>query len=188
MDTNTLKNKLADPTIAAMDDATAAKTLSVPVLTPKTRSITYTSAGASLGGIKAATLRATLLSSQVQASALGPVAAYADTLLGGPGFDATNADVQTLTAQFVVSGILTQADANLLLNDSAYLCGGIVATADVTAARESIARQATFDTLRQKVTSAYSTFSNEVLNVAESDPKKPVPTYDDFIAAVQAGK
>lgn len=187
MNIDQLRNYLTSDPYQAMSDDHAATALSTPVLTPKPIRITYTTAGASLGGIKAATLRGTLLSPQVQATPLGPVASYVDTLLGGPGFDATNADVQALAAQFVASGILSQSDANTLLCDASYLCGGVVTTADVTAARAETVRRTAIDVIRQKITGVYSTFANDVMNVAESDATKPIPTYDDFLAAVQAG-
>ena len=155
-----------------MDDATAATALSVPVLTPKSVRITYTTAAASLGVVKAAAFRVSLLGTPVQSSALGPVAAYLDSLLSGPGFDATNADVQSFTPQFIASGLLTQADANLLLNDSVYICNGIVATADVTAARAANTFQSAVDA-RKIALDAY----RDKLYVNFSNPNTTMPAF-----------
>lgn len=179
---------LLDPAVSGLDDAAAAVALSTPVLTPKTERITYTIAGAALGAVKAITLRAGLLAAAAQTGnpTLAATAGYVHDLLSGPGFDASNPEVQGVAGQFVAAGLLTQDDATTLLYNATYKAGGTVTTFDVTAARAAIARTAQLVALGARVTAVYARFLNDEIHAAQADPSAPVPTFADFIAAVGA--
>lgn len=192
---NQLQNYLTQ--YPSLSDAEVAALVNAPVLTPRTGMITYTAVGAILGAAKAITLRATLLGAVAQNGPLAPAAGYVDSLLGGPGFDASNADVQAMASQFVAAGVLTQADATLLLNTTSYVCGDLVQVADVTAARAAMAaeaaaalatatRNAACDAVGQAVSEATQSWFNDLLNPARSDSTKPIPTVGLLVTALQA--
>lgn len=150
LDLNKLAQALRDPAITGKSDADAAAALSVPTLTLRTEPITYSTAGLALGALKAIGLTTALTALAAGTSPLAGPAKYVDALLSGPGFSASNPDVQTIGAEFVANSILSQADFTALLNTTSYRCGAVVTASDVATARAKIATDAAIAALRNK--------------------------------------
>jgi hypothetical protein len=135
---------LAQPAIAALSDTDAASAANVPMLTPKTTTVTATTVASVLGFTSAVQINAALNAAVAAGQTGGATASqqqfaaaanYALTVLGGAGLTPSDPQSQAAAAQFVAAGILTQAQLNLLFYNSTLPCGTTVATSDVTASR-----------------------------------------------------
>jgi hypothetical protein len=168
IDTRKLRDSLADPLVMAMDDATAAAALSVPILTPRTGITLKTLTAIDVLGVsKTATLKKALEGAVETANApgadvptqtAGAEVALVLSMLAGPGFDATDPQAQTLAPMFVAlsGGAITDADAAIVLNTISYRCGGVISTQDVAAARAAIALDASYVASAQVAVDSYN--------------------------------
>lgn len=149
-----LAGALSDPTIAVLSDADAATALSAPIYAPNPNAITYATLGAAWGPTAAASFTAALTAAIAAGNAL---AIYVDKLLGGTGFDATNAYAAPTAAQLVTAGLCTaQQVQGVLYLPPTYRCGDVVQASDVTTARAAIAFQNSLNAIKQQWASAYN--------------------------------
>lgn len=196
MDSILLQKHLLESTYSAMDDATAATTLSVPTL----QDISVSAFAALMEGTGAADVLNGIASS---GTPLAPIAAKALRLMA-----ATYETIQlgtnpTYGSEFTaaISALVTNVPAFTSAMQSAilglaqkYPCGGIVVTADVTAARTANTFQAAVDARKialdvyaakikaadQYATTIYQNFSN---------PNTTMPVWPaDFITFVNTVK
>jgi len=185
---------LAQPAVAAMTDADAAAAANVPVLTPKTTTVTATTVASVLGFTTAVGINSALNSAVAAGQASGASAAqqqfaaaanYALTVLGGAGLTPSDPQSQAAAAQFVAGGILTQAQLNLLFFDSTLPCGATVMAADVTAARALMAAKALRAQVGGAASAAYVLIAAfETAIKAGTSPAPTIPTVAVLTAAM----
>lgn len=166
-----LSQLLQTPAYSSLSDAAAATALSAPVLTPLATPVTAASVASVLGFAAAVQIMAALDTAteagQVTGAAasvqqFGASAALALTILGGSGLNPADPQSQAAGAAFVAAGILTQAQLNSLFYSTSYPAGDVVATADVTAARATIALQTAAAALTQQVIATYNNGVNAI--------------------------
>jgi hypothetical protein len=156
-----LLNALANPTIVAIADDTAAATaLSAPTYTSLNTFVTFTELGAAWGATRAAQVQQTLQAASAAGNAL---AGYALTILSGKGFLPSNANAAETIAALVTAGICTQDEANAATCSVSYPLGYVVATADVTAARAVLAQYQQIVSLQTQLPQFFGNAMNEVL-------------------------
>jgi len=180
MNLDALKSALSDPALAGLTDGEVAALAGYghPILTPRAERITYTTAGALLGAVKAIALRATL----VAASATSPAAAFAHDVLSGNGFDPANADAQAIGAQFMAAGLIAAGDLAALFYTASYVAGSPVISADVAAARAGLAADAARRAIEMRVVAAYNT-AMAAVQAGETDAAKIQAAFDDTFKA-----
>jgi hypothetical protein len=183
MNINTVKQALiAHPDLSALSDADAATALSAPIFTPRIDRITYTTIGAVWGAVRAAGFSLTIEGARAQTAnqQIQALATYADKVLGGAGFDATNPEAANSAAVFVAAGFATQVEITGLFNTTSYLCGGLVAAADVTAARAAIGTDKAAADLRGQWAAVYNRGIMAIERATMAG--QPLPTLDTLRA------
>jgi hypothetical protein len=188
MNSQLLQQAIADPTIASLSDADAATALSAPILTPITTRITITTLAGVWGLAKTAACLAAFQAVVAGGGTNGAEAAALLAMLNGPGFDATDPQVQALIPTFVglANGAITTEDATNALNTTSYRCGGIVAASDVTAARATIAYTNSISALQQQWNTFAGAGNTLIAQAFAAPPGTTVPTMAQLVAAGQA--
>jgi hypothetical protein len=182
-----LDAQTALPENTALSSVDLAAKLSAPILTPKKTVVTSTSLGAIWGVTAAATLKATLRGMIADGGSNGDLADYVLGVLEGAGFDPSNAVAVATAQQFVVAKIITQDQLNAAFYDTSYLCGDVCTAADVDASRARLVRRAAIAAIQQRTGTVIGNWLNEKMNPAAEDASQPVPTWNDFLAIVDAG-
>jgi hypothetical protein len=183
IDINRLDQQVQAADIINLSDADAATLLSVPIFTPRTSPVTYTTLGDAWNPLDAG---AFIVALNAAISSGNSLAIYVDKLLSGPGFDATNPKTIPTAALLVQAGLCTQNQVDVVLNIISYRCGDVVQTSDVTASRARLARNLTLLALQRRINSVVDTF-NLTMRSAGANASLTLPIYEDFITSAQNG-
>ena len=175
-----------------LTDLEIANLANTPIMTNKPGTVTFATLASSVNGIgpvRAMQFRGGLR--QLQTGNDPSLSILADTVLAvldGPGFQPEDPTVAQIATQLVSLGVIDNNEVNSVLYTISFPTDrNDVTENEVADIRAMINREAIAESLRSRIDSIRARFLNDSLNPAISNPSINLPTYNDYIAAVNGG-